>query len=158
MNEARSGGHATPLFGKGKYFPGPKIVDCATSRRTTALSALGRATDLIHEYQSDLSSKSPLSSVSLFPSPEQKGSADQQLNGISNGLVLKRRRLEFFKAWGIYHPMRCKFRAGAGSCTPHAPSSSDESRRAIPRQVGLHQSLLPFHPAIMMRPYLLKKL
>ena len=72
MSEARSGGHATPLFGIGNYFQGPKIVDCVTSRRTTAMSALGRATGLIHEYQSDLSSKSPLSSVSLGSSIEQE--------------------------------------------------------------------------------------
>ncbi len=35
------------------------FVDCLLSRRSTVMSALNRATGLIHAYQSDSSSKKP---------------------------------------------------------------------------------------------------
>ena len=65
MSGERLGGHAAPLCGDGAFRFRSKIVECVPSRRSTAMSALGGFSRLIHEYQSDSSSKMPLSSLLL---------------------------------------------------------------------------------------------
>ncbi len=55
--------HEAPM--RQGIFPGFATVDHATSRRSTVMRALHQATGVIREYQSDSSSKSPVSSVSF---------------------------------------------------------------------------------------------
>ena len=65
LSEARLGGYATHACGNGVYCSQSKSEECVPSRRSTAMSALGLLSGLIHGYQSDSSSKSPLSTFPL---------------------------------------------------------------------------------------------
>jgi hypothetical protein len=48
---------------QGAVVPGLAILECGSSRRRTVMLALHRYGGVIREYQSDSSSKSPVSSV-----------------------------------------------------------------------------------------------